>query len=115
MGTTINIKRQDTYNRNINYEVAGVLTDATGFTFYFTVRNAIPNTATQDDEEAIIAKVINGTASGIMPLELDGDDTNINPGKYVYEIQYKKPNGDLHSTITAQLIIEADITRAGAA
>lgn len=113
MGSTIKIKRQDSFNINIEYLVDGVLADATGMTFYLTVRSAIPDTATQDDNNAVITKVIPGTATGIMPAPLSGDDTNIEPGKYVYEIQYKKVNGDLHSSQTVQFIIEADITRAG--
>jgi hypothetical protein len=114
MGNTIKIKRQDTYKRNIKFESKGELQDATGYTFYFTVRESIPATSVVNDNDAKISKEIAGNSTGIMALELGPSDTDIDPKEYVYEIQYKKPNGDLHSSETAKFVIEADITRSGA-
>ena len=114
MGSAIKLKRQDTFKRNINFEKKGELQDATGYTFYFTVRETFGTTAEQNDTNAVITKEIAGTSTGIIPLELTSSDTDIDPKEYIYEIQYKKPNGDLHSSQTAKFIVEADVTRSGA-
>lgn len=109
----ITINRQDTYTRTINLvDSAGDPIDATGWTIYFTVRTAIPDTSIEDDTGASIAKEIAGDVSGIHTLLLTSSDTDISPMAYFYDFQIKKDDGTITSSNKAPFIVSGDITRA---
>ena len=114
MGTAFNIKRGDSKPFTINHKVNGSLIDTTGYTYNFTVREVIPPTTEKTDTGAILSKSVIGNSSGIMSIDLSKTDTDIDPKTYLYDIQYEKPDGSIHSSATGKFIVEADITRTGA-
>jgi len=109
----IRIKRNDTYIRSVKTKSksTGELIDATGWTIYFTVREEIPDTATEDDTGAIISKTMVGSSTGIHTLTLTDEDTDIDPKEYVFDMQIIKADNSIHSTETGKFVIQADITR----
>lgn len=114
MGSTIKIKRGDTRTLNVGIRNKGELIDTTGYTIYFTVRSTIPPTTETNDTGAVISQSEAGSTSGVSVFTLSSTDTTQNPAVYSYDIQYKKPDGSIHSSGTGKFIIEADITRGAA-
>ncbi len=106
-------KRQSSYNFNINFKHNdGTPIDITGWTVWFTVRKKIAKTRVDSDENAVISKkYINGGTSGIVPITLTPEDTNIDPSEYLYDIQIKKDNGYVGKTDKWKFTIIGDITR----
>ena len=107
----ITIKRGDTYNYNINIkDNDGVAINTTGWTIWFTVRKHLASNVIVSDTDALIAKEISGTSTGIIPLVLSSTDTDLPVGSHYYDIQIKNSNG-IHSSSTGRFIVEADVTR----
>lgn len=84
--------------------------DITGYAFFFTVKKNLRD----GDEDALIAKdwtthtdPTNGTTHAV----LTNADTNVNPGTYYYDIQYKTPGGAVTSIKYGKINIYADVTR----
>ena len=88
--------------------------DITGYTVWFTVRSSMPSTSVSDDSDAVIS-VKNTTHSaplfGESLISVSPDDTNIDPRTYYYDIQYKKPDGSIHSTGHYKYVVVKDVTR----
>lgn len=92
--------------------------DITGWEIRFTVRTSVPATSVRNDKDAIIHKVadIIDAKNGVAYFTITGDDTNINPGEYWYDIQYVRPQGCTGNDIVKSLpkgkyIVLGDITR----
>lgn len=110
---TITINRGDTYSRTINIKDSdGVAINATGWNIYFTVRKNVADKSSSSDTDALISATVSGAASGIQTLTVSSTDTNITPGKYIYDIQIKKGDGTISSSSSAIFTIAGDITRA---
>ena len=110
---TITINRGDTYSRTINLkDSAGTLIDATGWTIYFTVRKNVTDSSVSTDTNSIIHNTIAGDASGIHTLTLSSTETNINPRSYYYDIQIKKSDDTISSSVAGSFVVNGDITRA---
>lgn len=89
-----------------------------GWDIRFTVRKDIPSTSTKTDKDAVICKVadIIDAKNGVAYFTITGDDTNIEPGEYWYDIQYIRNIDCLGETKVKSLpkgkyIILPDITR----
>jgi len=109
----ISIIRGDNYSFNIVFtDLSGDPKDITGYTIWFTVRASIPKVTVENDDDATISKIYtNGDATGIIPVELTGTDTDLKIKTYKYDVQYKKPNGKVYSSGANDFTITADITR----
>lgn len=85
--------------------------DITGWKVYFTLKK----NQLKDDDSAVIKKDITvheaplegKTKIVLAPLDTD----NLKPGDYVYDIQIKKPSGDVITVAKGSMKIEADVTR----
>lgn len=91
--------------------------DITGWDIFFTVRNDVPATSVHDDENAIIHKmatIVDGP-NGKAYFEITGEDTDINPGEYWYDIQYVRTlaSGEIKikSVPRSKYVVLGDITR----
>lgn len=62
---------------------------------YFTVKESI-----DDKEPPVIRKVVNEFEDGIAKFSLTSDDTNIETGKYYYDIQVSLLDGRVDTVIT---------------
>lgn len=112
--TEIKFKRGDTYNRTFIHQTSLLVgIDITGYTFYFTVKRLVDNV--KDDSSALIQKDITtftDPTNGKFTLSLTKDETDIPQGEYVYDFQYKKPDGSIHTINENPLcIVEGDVTR----
>ena len=85
--------------------------DITGWEIRFTVREQVPETSVTDDTTAIIAKSVTGDNTGKVLFELSSDDTDIDIKYYLYDIQYKKPDGTVKTLGVSDFVIKEDITR----
>ena len=77
-----------------------------GDTIYFTIKKTI------DTAEKILQKVIKEFIDGSAIIEIEHADTaNIEPGTYMYDIQYNDQFGKVSTIIKPNLFkIEGDIT-----
>jgi len=78
---------------NINLSFPGV--DLTGATVYFTVKADYDDDGT--DSSALIKKDVTShidAANGQTVVVLTPSDTDVEPGKYVYDIKLKKSSGE---------------------
>lgn len=83
--------------------------DLTGWTIYFTVQES----SHQDDTDAVISKTItehDAPAEGKTTVTLTSDDTKIDPGRYVYDVQIKNASGDVRTIMSGFLWFEGEIT-----
>lgn len=107
--------RGDTDSFTITFRDAnGNPIDITGYTVWFTVRSSVPKTSTTDNTDAVISvKNTNHSdpTNGQTLIAITSSDTEIDPKTYFYDIQYKKPDGTVHSTGYFKYIVSADITR----
>lgn len=45
-------------------------------------------------------------------IEIDGADTaNVDPGEYVYDIQFNLPDGTIRTYVSGKVIVYADVSR----
>lgn len=95
----------------INLTVTGI--DLTGATVYFTARATLPTTAVADDSDADISVAVtdhSDPTNGKTVIPLSATDTDIDPGKYYYDIQIKN-GSEVTSIPTRRLEIISDTTR----
>jgi len=89
----------------------GTAIDITGWKVYFTLKRSIG----QNDGSATLKKdIVNHESSikGKTKIVLTSSDTDdLKPDNYVYDIQVKKPNGDVITVVMGSITIEADVTR----
>ena len=112
------ITRGDDYKRPLEFvDKNDNPIDITGATVYFTLRKCIPSSdiITDNDSDVILKKDITvhtDPVNGKTELVLTDEDTNgLELGKYFYDIQLKKANGEIKTIIKGQLKIVWDITR----
>lgn len=115
----LTIKRGTTYPITFeNTDSSGTAIDLTGATVYFTAKSAESDTSL-DDSTAVITKDVtthvdeNGdpsATSGISTIELDPDDTTVNPGTYFYDITVKYASGVVNTPIEGKLKIDGKPT-----
>lgn len=85
--------------------------DITGWKVYFTMKE---NEWDGDGNCAIKKDVTEHEApqEGKTKFVLRPEDTNgLNPGEYVYDIQVKKPSGDVLTVAMGKITVKADVTR----
>jgi hypothetical protein len=88
------------------------------YTLYFTVRNVIPPTSLNNDDDAnTIFKItqtitlLEATDTLSTILTLDTDDTNIAPRTYLYDIKLTYPDDTTKQITIDEFVITPDITR----
>lgn len=89
----------------------GAAIDITGWKVYFTLKK---NPLTNDDNAGVKKDITDHEApqEGKTKIVLAPSDTDhLNPGDYVFDIQIKKPSGDVITVVKGSLKIEADVTR----
>lgn len=107
--------RGDTDNFTISFKNSnGDPINITGYTVWFTVRSSVPSTSVENETDAVIS--VKNTShtnptNGETVIVISSDDTNIAPKTYFYDIQYKKPDGSIHSTGIFKYVILSDVTR----
>ena len=87
-------------------------TDLTGGTVFFTVKPLLAYDT--DDTAAVIeVEVTDHTdpTNGKTIINLTGDDTNVEPAIYYYDIQVKLASGKIISIPARKIRIWADVTR----
>lgn len=89
---------------------AGEPYDLTDCTIVFVVKAD----ASADDSDAVIRKVIPSNeigepTSGLYTLVLTEDDTDVEPGNYVYEFGLKNADGDVGKSRTGAFQVEQDV------
>lgn len=99
-------------SRNISTKAA-LPFDATGYTIRFTVRQR--GSTGNDDSNALISKAtgdgITVSEAGVMTIALSNSDTRVDPGKYLFDIQFVSPDGFVSSTKPQEIEFIADVTK----
>lgn len=98
--------------RNITLTFAGV--DLTGATVFFTVKTEADDVA--NDSTALIQKDVTthlDATSGTTRIELTPEDTDVAPGKYLYDIKLKKASGEQTTVDYGTFTIKPAITNRG--
>lgn len=87
--------------------------DATGYDIRFTVRAR--GSTGNDDSNALISKTstdgITVDGNNIMTIALTDTDTRVDPGKYLFDIQFESPDGFVSSTKAQEIEFIADVTK----
>ena len=81
---------------------------------YFTLKR----NRTDSDDDALIKKDIgpgkpvnhSDPTNGITKISLTSEDTDIDADTYYYDMQYKKPNGDIVTLAKGYIEIASDVT-----
>lgn len=108
--TTIQLIRGDYKAFNLTFTQNGVPLDLTDYVLMFTAKESTAD----DDDEAVILKDVEVTTNpelGIVLLELEAEDTDIEPGTYVYDFQLVDGDGKPTTVMMGTLEIAADVTR----
>ena len=114
MAETINLKplyRGDDYPIPLAFTKNGEPEDITGWKIYFTVKHLDSDT----DDDAVIKYDITDHSDPTNGKSLifltNGETGDILPGKYVYDIQYKKDNGTVKTIMKGKLRVLQDVTK----
>ena len=88
---------------------SGSVVDITGFTFWITVK---VNASDSDENASIQKTVTNHTdpTNGETQIILDNNDTAINIGSYIYDIQMKDGNEKITTLTKGAFRILRDVT-----
>ncbi len=84
----LTIPRGTTKYYEVKFSKNGASEDITGYTIFFTLKESMKD----PDSSALIQKDITShedAVNGISAIELSAEDTNIEPGTYWFDIQYK--------------------------
>ena len=86
--------------------------DITGYTLFFTVKPECDNA--NDDTSAVIQKTVTSFSDptgGIGEITLMPADTDVTPGKYKYDFQFKTDTGEIQTIETGFYTIVDDVTK----
>lgn len=103
------INRGDTETITLVIKEEGIPLNITGFKCYLTVKKKLSD----PDSQAIITKdwtMHSNPLQGETFIKLLPQDTTKLPGKYYYDVQLKKPDGDIQSIQYGICEIRADVT-----
>lgn len=107
-GTNINIVRGDTGAIEVgcNDEHGEPMLFEVGDVVYFTVKNK------PTDEEIVLQKAVTSFDNGKATIELNHADTKDLPfKKYVYDIQWTRYNGDVHTLVRpSDFLVDFEVT-----
>ena len=110
---TLNIVRGDDKRFVVTFKDANdVAIDVSGWKLYFTVKE---NLTDSDDNAKIKIDVTvesgEGT-NGEITIHVEPSDTeDLDVGKYYYDIQAKKDDGEIFTPLTGEFLINIDVTR----
>ena len=105
-GEKIEIIRGDDYVDEIVFSIDGVAIDLTGWQVSFVAKDK--DDVLDGDSGVLIRKtfsIFSDPTNGVMLLELDSHETNIDAGKYSYAIRTKDADGELNTVLTGELFI----------
>lgn len=108
----LSIIRQTDNNIKVNFTENGEPVDITGMAILFTVKSQC-NISSSDDKDALIQKDITehtDPTQGETELVLTNEDTNIEAGKYYYDIRLVK-DGKISQTEKDEIEIVENITK----
>jgi len=106
----LEIIRKSTKTYELQFKKSGATVDITGWTVYFTVKEAMEDS----DALAKIAKTItsfDNATTGIALIELSVSDTNITAGNYWYAFDYKDEDGNEGSLISGKIKIKEPVLK----
>jgi len=113
----INIIRGNTTTFNILFkDNNGAVMNITDYTVWFTVRATVPATSVHTDVGAVIAvkqlpAALTDPLIGKTTFTLTPTNTDIDPGIYVYDVQYSTDDDDRYSSAIGNFSVTPDITR----
>jgi hypothetical protein len=99
------------YNVNFTYD-SGSAVNITNYIIFFTVKKSFQD----NDSSALISKTISNhinPTGGETIISLNTTDTEISPGKYVYDIQYKNDSNNIKTPmgLIGDFIVLPDVSR----
>ena len=100
----LTIYKKSTKTYEIQFKKDGVAVDITGWSIYFTVKEAMEDL----DADAKLAKTITtftNATGGVALIELTIVDTNITAGNYWYAIDYKDSDDNEDTLLTGKIKI----------
>jgi hypothetical protein len=104
----ITIKRANTQNITLNVEPAEL---GPGDVVYFTVKPKFDNDST--DSAAVIAKDVTDVLVDPFTFKLTAQDTDVLPGRYVYDLTIKFVNGDRTTIADGKCRVKPVVTLRG--
>jgi len=106
-----NFYRRDTKAYNMTFTSGGLPLDISLATITFTMKRR----ASDLDASAAIQKkaVITDGPGGLATLTLTSTDTEVDIGKYYYDIQYKSGTGTITTLVASTIEILQDVTITG--
>lgn len=111
MATNIsNFYRGDTNTIGLTITSNSIAYDITGSTIWFTLKK---NKNDADSQASLQKEVTSHTnpSGGITAITLSATDTNIQPGKYFYDIQMKTSGGEIYTLASGTVEVLEDVTR----
>lgn len=108
--STISIIRGDDVSLEIELLENDLPFDLTDSSVFLTVKSDLSD----DDEDALIAKEVTehtDPENGETAIDLTGEDTDIDPGNYLYDIQIKDAEDKIMSTRHGVFTVISDVTK----
>jgi len=107
----LTIIRGDTTTYTVTLtDSAGDPIDITGYTFFMTVKKSKDD----KDDDAIITEDVTSHSdptNGVTVITLSSTDTNVAPGIYYYDIQYKDTSDNIKTVLYGVFEVLVDYTR----
>ena len=114
--TDLTIYRGDDKTFNLAFtDGDGVGIDITGWTIFFTLKNARVFQDDTNDTDALIEKTVTSHSDptiGLSAFSIGASDTSsLTPKTYVFDIQIKDSGGNIKTIIKGDFVLSADVTR----
>jgi len=98
-------KKGDTFLRKINYTENDVLTDVSGYTIIFQIRD-------ERDNSLIATGTVAHLATGVFTIEVDDTITaDLAKCRYNHELEFTTPSGYKRTIFTGKINFQEDIVQ----
>lgn len=108
----VQVRRATTVPLSIRIKKNQVPEHLTDYVLWFTVRKEIPATSVKSDIDALITKknAVSGDIE-VWSFKLTAVETNLDPGRYVYDVRVRTPEGDTVAAKAGIFEITGDVGR----
>lgn len=105
----LKLRQGDTYKRTLTWLVNKVPVNLTGYDARLQVRESPDDaTAALDASEYLTL----GGAAGTIEIEIPAAETaDLEPGRYVYDLEVESGGGEVTTLIAGSLTVSAEVTR----
>ena len=105
----LKLRQGDTYKRTLTWVVNRVPVNLTGYDARLQIRESADDSTPALDASDYLTL---GGAAGTIEVEIPASETSdLDPGRYVYDLEVESGGGEITTLIAGSLTVTAEVTR----